>query len=117
MFKTITILSLSAFLVATSALAGPPSGGLVGADIVPARSTMTYTVFLNGGEPTRVIVSGDGDTDLDLYVNDQNGVCVAQDTDYTDDCIAMFVPRWSGYFTIRVVNLGNVYNEFDIAIW
>ena len=61
------------------------------------------------------MVVGDGDTDLDLYIYDQNGNQIASDTDYTDQCVCRWVPSWTGAFTIRIVNRGAVYNEFAIA--
>lgn len=84
-------------------------------DIVEARSTDVYSVVFRGREVARVAVKGDGDTDLDLYVYNSNGDLVAKDDDYTDTCAVRWVPRWTGRYTIRVVNRGNVYNEYVIA--
>ena len=66
-------------------------------------------------ELAEVCVSGDGDTDLDLYVYDSNGNLIGSDADYSDDCVVRWVPAWTGEFTIKVVNRGAVYNNF--AIW
>ena len=87
-----------------------------GHDAVEAYSTDVYTVKCYGGEVTRVVVDGDGDTDLDLYVYDENGNLIASDTDYTDYCVAAWRPNWTGYFTIRIVNRGSVYNRYSIVI-
>ena len=57
-------------------------------------------------------VVGDGDTDLDLYVYDQNGNLIDKDVDYTDNCVCTFVPRWTGLFVIKIVNRGSVYNRY-----
>lgn len=67
------------------------------------------------GVTATVVVSGDGDTDLDLYVYDENGRFIARDSDYSDDCIVTWVPRWTGNYTIRIVNRGSVWNDFVIA--
>ena len=65
-------------------------------------------------ELAEVLVSGDGDTDLDLYVYDSNGNLIAKDIDYSDDCYVRWIPAWTGRFIIRIVNRGPVYNRFVI---
>lgn len=85
-------------------------------DKVNAHTTDTYTISFRGGERACVVVSGDGDTDLDLYVYDENGNLVASDTDSTDDCVAVWNPRWTGPFTIKIKNLGRVYNRYSMAV-
>lgn len=79
--------------------------------VVNTRAVDSYRVTFRGGEPARVVVSGDGDSDLDLYVYDENGNRICQDTDATDTMICSWTPRYTGPFTIRVRNLGeaNVY--------
>ena len=79
---------------------------------VLAGATDTYNVTFKGGELAMVIVIGDGDTDLDLYVYDNNGNLVASDTDYSDNCVCSWTPRWTGNFRIKIKNRGSVYNEY-----
>jgi hypothetical protein len=97
----------------------PGRGSLGGpkrtAEIVRAGATDAYNVAFRGGEQAIVIISGDGDTDLDLYIYDENGNLVSSDTDGLDDCIVRFYPKWTGNFTVRVKNLGRVYNRYVIA--
>lgn len=85
-------------------------------DRVEAYSTDTYRIRFRGGERACVVVSGDGDTDLDLYIYDENGNLVASDTDYTDDCVCVWNPRWTGPFTIKIVNRGRVFNRYALAV-
>lgn len=85
-------------------------------DTVNASTTDTYTIRFRGGERACVVVSGDGDTDLDVYVYDENGNLVGSDTDYGDDCVVVWNPRWTGPFTIKVKNLGRVYNRYSLAV-
>jgi hypothetical protein len=61
-----------------------------------------------------ITVIGDGDTDLDLYVYDENGNLIEHDADYTDDCVVTFTPKWTGNFKIKIVNRGRVYNSYVI---
>ncbi len=82
---------------------------------VYAHSYTYYNAKFWANEIAEVAVSGDGDTDLDLYVYDENGNLIASDTDYTDDCYVRFSPRWTGLFRIKIVNRGGVYNNYAIV--
>lgn len=95
---------------------GRVNGPLAHTDRVKAGYTDVYKFTFRAGEEAIIIVSGDGDTDLDLYVYDENGNLIDSDTDRTDDCLASFTPRWTGEFTIKIKNLGNVYNEYLLLI-
>lgn len=81
---------------------------------VNGGSYVDYTASFVANQLAEVLVSGDGDTDLDLYVYDSNGNPIASDTDYSDDCYVRWVPAWTGRYTIRIVNRGPVYNRFVI---
>ena len=85
-------------------------------DRVNSHSTDTYRQEFYAGESVWIYVSGDGDTDLDLYIYDSNGNLVDSDTDYGDDCLCIFTPRRRGTFTIKVKNLGSVYNNYNIRV-
>ena len=106
-------------LLALIKSAGNTRGRVGGAtrhyDSVNAGATDTYRMQFRGGETAIVIVSGDGDTDLDLYVYDANGNFIGSDTDYSDDCVVTFTPRWTGTFIIKIKNRGRVYNRYCIA--
>ena len=108
-----SLLALASFAPATQAT--PVVGRLQTAERIEAHSTQEYTVWHRGGELTSIIVDGDRDTDLDLYVLDPNGDLVACDTDRTDYCVvSFFVPR-TGQYTLRIANLGPVYNNCVIT--
>ena len=96
-----------------------PHRGAVGGpkrhvDYVNGRSYDTYSCSFVEGRLAEVGLSGDGDTDLDLYVYDSNGNLIASDTDYSDDCYVRWVPKWTGRYTIKIVNRGPVYNKYII---
>ncbi len=63
-----------------------------------------------------VLLSGDGDTDLDLYIYNSSGDLVDSDTDNTDDCVCGWSPSSSSYYTIKIVNRGAVYNAYTIGL-
>lgn len=81
---------------------------------VLAHSTDTYCIKFYAGSTAEVFVSGDGDTDLDVYVYDANGNLITKDDDYTDDCYVAFIPYYTTVFTIKIVNRGSVYNQYTM---
>jgi hypothetical protein len=113
--KRLTAIALSAVaLFASTALAG--SGGQK-YDVarVSAYSSVSYTMTYFAGEDAVVTVEGDGDTDLDVFVYDENGYLIASDEDLSDFCVVSWCPRWTGSFTIVIENLGGVYNEYTLT--
>ena len=85
-------------------------------DRVKANTTDVWTVTLHRGETYMFIVEGDGDTDLDLYVYDDEGNRLASDTDNTDRCLCFVTARWTGSYKVKVKNYGSVYNEYRIKV-
>ena len=82
--KLIVSTLIALILVATpSAFAGRLHGPASTVDRVMAFSTDTFTEVFRAGERARVVVDGDGDTDLDVFVYDENGNLIASDTDMT----------------------------------
>ena len=51
---------------------------------------------------------------LGYHFYDENGNLIDSDTDNTDQCVCTFTPRWTGRFTIRIKNLGRVYNRYTL---
>lgn len=97
------------------AFAGPTLGPGSGVRRVAANSTMIFNETFRGGELAVVSIAGDGDTDLDLYVFDNNGRLVARAIGLTDRETISFIPRLTSNFRIEVRNLGNVWNQFVIV--
>lgn len=99
--------------VEQSAARGATNGPGQKTTIVGRGMTDVYRVRFDAGQQAIVLVSGDGDSDLDLFVLDENGREVCRDDDSTDQMVCTWTPRWSGPFTIRVRNLGMA-NEYTI---
>lgn len=112
----VTAISTLVASVAAPLAASPVEGPQYDVHRVAAFSSDTFVVTFRGGEAAVVGVIGDGDTDLDLFVYDENGRLIGADEDSTDRCLVCFRPRWTGPFRIVVRNLGPVYNEYAIAV-
>ena len=98
-----------------SSTRGAVGGPRYGESRVYGKCYVDYQVKFWANELAEVIVIGDGDNDLDLYIYDQNGNLIASDSDYTDQCVCRWVPSWTGSFRIRIVNRGAIYSNFAIA--
>jgi hypothetical protein len=116
MFATIRRFVAAALLVTlpVTALAGAVGGPKYSSTQVLAGATDTFEVSFAAGELATVMISGDGDTDLDLYVYDENGNLVASDTGSSDTATVSWTPAWTGNFRVQVRNLGNVYNSYVV---
>lgn len=101
-------------LMTSMSFAGSSRGPGYAFENVRALSTDVFNRTFIGGQTAIISVDGDGDTDLDLYVFDENGNLVDSDTDSTDYCVAVFTPRWTGSFTIKIVNRGSISNNYSI---
>lgn len=106
---------LSIFSLATPAHAGAVPGAQYSRQIAAPHDSVTYRLKFEAGVPARVSLRGDGSTDLDLYVVDSNGNAVTSDEGSTDVAHVVWTPRWTGYFTVRVVNLGAEENLFSLV--
>ncbi|MCS6969340.1 MAG: hypothetical protein RMJ44_12360 [Cytophagales bacterium] len=93
---------------------GAVGGPRIAYERVLAFDTDSYLIPFVGGRRAYVAVNGDGDTDLDLYVYDENGNLIDKDDDYLDRCVVEWYPKWTGVFIIKVKNRGSVYNNYSI---
>jgi hypothetical protein len=82
---------------------------------VSAGHSDTWTRTLGSGYH-RVVVDGDDDTDLDLFVYDASGNVLAYDNDATDYCVVRWYQSYRGTVRIVIFNLGSVYNEYELTI-
>ncbi len=114
-FQKLMICVVALACLVAPAMGSPVGGAKYDVHTVQAYSTDVFNVKFYGNEAGAVMISGDGDTDLDLFVYDENGNLVGSDTDGSDDCVVRLNPRWTGTFRIEVRNLGSVYNRYEIA--
>jgi len=111
--------SLVAVIDSVQSASSAVSRGAVGGakhktDRVRAGATDVFTIKYRGNRTAEVAVIGDGDTDLDLFVYDENGHLICSDRDSTDRTYCAWEPSWTGKFKIKIENLGSVYNVYDI---
>lgn len=71
-----------------------------------------YTETFQRGEVGAVGISGDGDTDLDLYVYDEAGNLICRSENLGDDEVCRFTPYFTTPFRIVVVNRGLLANNY-----
>jgi hypothetical protein len=107
--------ALAGAFAASTAQAGVVGKPISHPDRVEARSVMTYYLDFYGGEYAEVAIVGDGDTDLDLFVYDENGYLIGSGETYSDVEVVGWTPRWTGTFRVEVHNFGNVYNQFGLG--
>jgi hypothetical protein len=94
---------------------GAVGGPKWGAEVVGGRDSVYFDLPFYAGRPATVSISGDGSSDLDLYVYDENGNLIAYDEGNSDDALVRWNPRWTGQFRIVVKNVGRNWNRFGIA--
>ncbi|MCA9293195.1 MAG: hypothetical protein KDA20_05220 [Phycisphaerales bacterium] len=110
------LVGVVAMMAAGSAAIAEPVGGPAWDNaIAPAYGSVTYTLELYGQESTRITLDGNGNSDLDLFVYDEFGNLVARDIGYTDFASVAVTPRWTGEFTIVVVNNGRA-NGYHLQV-
>ena len=81
---------------------------------VEANSTNRHTMFLRSGQRATINITGDGDTDLDIYVFDPSGTEVARDISTDDRETVSFTANRTGNYRVEIRNLGNVWNRYQM---
>jgi hypothetical protein len=116
------VVAVLGMLAAGLAWSGPAHGEpvraavLVNRAVVSGGDTDTYQEHFRGGRPARVRVAGGPGTVLRLEVRDQFGNLIGSDTDLGSPAEVTFTPRWTGSFTIKVINLGRAANPYVIRM-
>jgi len=110
---------LSEALAARAAMASRTYGAVGGPGQNTTRvrgfATHTYDTRFRKNELAEVGLDGDNDSDLDLYVFDQNGniICASESGGDAEYC--SWYPKWTGMFRIAVVNRGRSSNVYWIG--
>ncbi len=81
---------------------------------LPAGQTDVWELPFYGNSYAEIAVVGDGDTDLDVAITDENGNVFCYDVSWSDSLYCDFTPAWDGYFYVTVQNMGGVRNSYHI---
>lgn len=81
---------------------------------VRSGRTDAYNISFRGNQQAEVLISGDGDTDLDLFIYDEYGNEICRSVSSDDDEYCAWYPRFTGPFSVKIKNLGSVYNEYHM---
>jgi len=85
-------------------------GGCYANAVVRANGRLYHQITFREGEFVIIELMGDGDTDLDMIVRDQNGHTICAADGPTDMEICRWKSASSGPVRIEVINLGSVHN-------
>ena len=77
-----------------------------------ADQTDVWEVPFLGNAHAELTVLGDGDTNLDIAITDENGNLICRDVGWSDALHCDFTPAWDGYFYVTVQNMGPVQNSY-----
>jgi len=105
--QTLALIETMAAVGSRGSLAGPHKHQMR----ISARSYRSVKESYRAGELAEVAILGDGDTDVDLIVQDANGNEICRSTRGGDREYCQWTPAWTGEFTIKVANYGRVYND------
>ena len=88
---------------------------------VEPLAQLSFLERFEGHKRASVIIIGDGQTYLGVYVFDSWGNCVARDDsslskDVRDDLAVAWFPEQAGAYTMDVCNFGTASNEFVMVI-
>ncbi len=79
---------------------------------LPGGNTDVWEIPFFGDSYAEVAIIGDGDSNLDALITDENGNTICYDVSYSDKITCSFVPSWNGYFYITVQNQGRSRNSY-----
>ncbi len=94
-------------------LASSPNPGCYQTRTLSAGYQITFTETFFKDEVARAWATGDGD--IDMYVYDENGSLIVKDTAYDGRPSCSWTPKWTGRFTIKIVNADRSAVDFRLC--
>ncbi len=79
---------------------------------LPAGLQEYWEIKFLGNNLAEVSVIGDGSSNLDVLITDENGNIICYDVSSSDQVYCDWVPKWDGYFYVTVENTGNSRNTY-----
>jgi len=117
---------IASFLIAATLLSGSVAFASVNTDPavsapniyrISAYDVRNHYYDVRRGQRVKIELSGDTYTNLDLYIYDANGYLIDAKlgrTDYEISNINVFADTT---LTVKVVNRGGDYNDYDLSVW
>lgn len=114
--RTLATATLIAAIGASASSAGSFTPGTSSDHFVDADAGVSYLEPFKGGELAQVEITGDGGSDIDLYVYDLEGNLIARSISYGHVEYVEFTPSETADFEIRIENFGTEKGS-SFAIW
>ena len=116
MRKLLSRLTLVAtmFVLTGTAHAGRVGGPGTTKSVVKPYSIDSYDVKFEKDAVATVEIVGDNSTDFDCFVYDSDDNLIDQDQNLKDSCSLLWIPKWTGYFKIKIKNLGSEENAYTL---
>lgn len=109
-------LKFAALAIAFSAAAVSALPAQAAVSMASPNSSRYFSYNAYQGEVFEAFLSGDGDTDLDLIITNQNHRTVCASRSSSDDEYCRIRSVNGGTYTIEVRNLGDDANIFRVAV-
>lgn len=91
---------------------GAAGGSQYWESYLPAGRWDRFDITFNGNQYAEVGIAGDGSSELDIEVYDQNGNLICSDYSWGDVAYCDWSPIWTGNFTVAVLNNGSRGNYY-----
>ncbi len=114
--KAVLGIALAAAMLVAPAHAGRVGGPGSDRKVVAAGSFVYYHEMIRGGERTNITLSGDGDSDLDLFVFDAAGNLIVKDEGLSDQAAVWVFTPTTTTIRIEVRNVGRLANLYTLSI-
>lgn len=108
-FVGILFLSLTSY-------AGSITGPFSHKDVIKPHSRDKYDLYLKSDESTRILVKGDGNSDIDCAIFDEDGNLIDKDTNPKETCYLQVIPKWTGKFTLFIINDSSNYSAYALNV-
>ena len=108
------VIAMALVFVSIPADAGRVGGPGNATAVVKPFDNSYFDIKFEAKEAAVIRVIGDHSTDMDCYLYDSEGHAIDNDVGPNDTCLLSWTPAWTGYFKLKIVNLGNAENAFKV---
>jgi hypothetical protein len=76
----------------------------------------SHSLYLSPGETAYIKATGDGSSDLDMFVRNASDEMIISDERESTDGYVKFTAKRGGYYYVNVVNNGRTYNTYKLEV-